>query len=138
TPNICAFNSLGLERVGLSRITPERVANTWIDRDRAGELTGILRGSVANYYTLDPFWLQIWSKLPPPPPGIWEAGASHGIRAAHAQGVTTIYEGHCMELDHVRAYQKMRQENSLTMRVLVSLELANQPFNPHYQPTMDQ
>ena len=138
TPNICAFNSLGLERVGLSRITPERVANTWIDRDWSGELTGILRGSVANYYTLDPFWLQIWGKLPPPPPDIWEKGARYGIRAAHAQGVTTIYEGHCMELDHVRAYQKMRRENSLTMRVLIALEVASQTFNPHYQPTMDQ
>ncbi len=138
TPNICAFNTMGLQRVGLSRITPERVANTWIDRDRDGELTGILRGSVANYYTLDPFWLQIWSKLPPLPDNVWEMGARYGIPIAHAMGVTAIYEGHSMEVDNIRAYQKLRQENQLNIRVQTSLELANQPFRPHYHPTMDE
>ncbi len=137
TPNICAFNTLGLERVGLSRITPQRVHNTWIDRDRKGDLTGVLRGSLANYYTLDPFWLQIWDKLPSPPPEIWEQGATYGIKQAHRLGVTTIYEGHCMEIDHINAYQNLRQKNELNMRVLTSLELANQPFHPHLQPTMD-
>lgn len=137
TPNICAFNSLGLERVGLSRITPQRVHNTWIDRDRAGDLTGVLRGSVANYYTLDPFWLQIWERLPPPPPDVWEQGARYGIRQAHALGVTAIYEGHCMELDHIHAYEKLRRANALTMRVLISLELVNQAFRPHLYPSMD-
>ena len=43
-PNVCAFNSTGLARLGLGPETPDRVQNVWIEKDSGGEPTGILRG----------------------------------------------------------------------------------------------
>ena len=54
-PNVCAFNSAGLAKLGLTRETPDQVEHVWIEKDAAGEPTGILRGSVTNYYTGDAF-----------------------------------------------------------------------------------
>lgn len=137
-PNICALNSMALQQLGLSWHTPQRVCNVWIDRDSNGDLTGILRGSVTNYYTHDPFWMQIWDKLPLPPDEIWERGGRAGMAAMNALGVTTIYESHAMEPEHIHAYQKLRKNNAMTCRVLTSLESADMAFHPHYRPTPEQ
>jgi predicted amidohydrolase YtcJ len=45
TPNVTAFNSPGLERIGITRDTPDRVGKVTIEKDASGEPTGILRGS---------------------------------------------------------------------------------------------
>lgn len=65
TPNVCAFNSAGLARLGITRDTPDRVDNVWIEKDASGEPTGILRGSVNNYYNNCPFWDGLLLQLPP-------------------------------------------------------------------------
>jgi predicted amidohydrolase YtcJ len=39
TPNVCAFNSLGLERLGIDASTPDRVENVWIEKDAGGQPT---------------------------------------------------------------------------------------------------
>ncbi len=54
-PNVIAFNSAGLAKLGITRETPDQVEHVWIYKDAAGEPTGILRGSVTNYYTGDAF-----------------------------------------------------------------------------------
>jgi predicted amidohydrolase YtcJ len=38
-PNVCALNSEGLRRFGMTRRTPDRVSNVWIEKDAAGEPT---------------------------------------------------------------------------------------------------
>ena len=53
TPNICAFNSMGLERIGISDFIPDRGCDVWIEKDDRGRVTGILRGAVNNYYSFD-------------------------------------------------------------------------------------
>lgn len=137
-PNVAAMNSMALQTLGLSWHTPERVCDVWIDRDSNGELTGIVRGSVTNYYTHDPFWMQIWDKLPVPPEEIWEHGGRAGMAAMNALGVTTIYESHAMEPEHIRAYQKLREAGAMSCRVQTSLESADMAFHPHYRPTPEQ
>lgn len=134
-PNVAAFNSRALQEVGLSWHTPERVCNVWIDRDANGELTGIVRGSVTNYYTHDPFWMQIWDKLPLPPEEIWFHGGRAGMGDMNRLGVTTIYEGHTMEPEHIRAYQRLSKEDTMRCRVMTSLDAADMAFHPHYRPT---
>jgi hypothetical protein len=138
TPNVVAFNSMALQRLGLSRITPPRVCDVWVERDHSGELTGILRGSVNNYYTHDPFWLQIWSRLPSPPPEIWELGGRAGMAEMNSLGVTTIYESHIMDPVHVDAYRRLRAAEAMSCRVLTTLEAASQAFDPHNQPDAAQ
>lgn len=97
--------------------------------------TGILRGKVNNYYCDDPFWLQIWSKFPAPPPQLWELGARHARADFARMGVTALYEAHCMEAEHIEAYVKLAAADALTVRVVAGLELFNSPFNPHQEAT---
>lgn len=134
-PNVCAFNSEALKRLGISWVTPPRVCDVWIDRDNHGNPSGILRGSVTNYYTHDPFWLQIWRQLPMPPEDIWVAGGRAGMAEMNALGVTTIYEGHSTEPPHIEAYRTLRRNNEMSCRVLTALDVANTAFNPHYRPS---
>lgn len=134
-PNVVALNSMALKVLGLSWHTPERVCDVWIDRDVNGELSGIVRGSVTNYYTHDPFWMQIWDKLPLPPDEVWEHGGRAGMADMNALGVTTIYESHAMEPEHIDGYRKLHDAGAMQCRVLTSLESADMAFHPHYRPT---
>jgi len=137
-PNVVAMNSMALQTLGISWHTPKRVCDVWIDRDGHNELTGIIRGSVTNYYTHDPFWMQIWDKLPLPPEEIWEFGGRAGMADMNAKGVTTIYESHVMEPEHIKAYQKLNEDHAMSCRVLTSLEAADMAFHPHYRPTPEE
>jgi hypothetical protein len=137
-PNAVAFNSLGLRRAGLSHFTPARVCNVWIEKDAHGTPTGIVNGSVTNYYTDDPFWIQIRERISgPPPDSIWEAAGRAGMASMNALGATTIYESHIMEPAHVEGYRQLRRSGAMTCRVKTTLEVAGQAFDPHLMPTDD-
>lgn len=122
TPNVCAFNSAGLAALGLGRETPDRVGNVWIDKDPSGAPTGVLRGSVNNYYSGDSFMTELVSRLPMLQPDAVLPGARQAMAAYNRLGVTTVYEGHAMGLGEIGAYRALRAENALTVRVLMALE----------------
>jgi hypothetical protein len=133
TPNVCSFNSAGLAAVGISSFIPDKVCDVVIEKDDSGELTGLMRGAVNNYYCFDPFWTQILLKMPGP--ATWDLHDSTiGAMADYNhQGVTTVYEGHNMRADHVRAYKRLRDENALTLRVMSAMDAetyAYPPFRP--------
>ncbi|MGH7856855.1 MAG: amidohydrolase, partial [Candidatus Binatia bacterium] len=138
TPNACALNSLGLVYAGIGRITPDRVCDVTVEKDDEGRPTGILRGPVNNYYSDDPFWLQIVSKLPRPNDALWEIGARLGMQAANRLGVTAAYEAHAMDLAHIRAYRKVAEEGGATLRVSAALEISNGAFNPWSDPSREE
>ena len=123
-PNVCAMNSAALATVGIDRSTPDQVSHVWIEKDPAGEPTGILKGAVTNYYNFDPFFLSVLDRMPPliqpdlVPPAFMEAMARYS-----AFGITTIYEGHAMDFPLVQAYQGMRAMDMLNLRVQVAPEL---------------
>lgn len=132
-PNVVAFNSLGLQHIALTDDLPERVCDVWIDKDRDGRLTGVLRGSVTSMYNFDPYWTQILRKLPPMYPGDLAGPTRDAIRRYNADGVTTVYEAHNMTADHIRAYRALRADGTLTMRVKAGMEVeqyAIPPFQP--------
>lgn len=133
TPNACAFNSAGLQKVGLSDFIPDKVCDVTIEKDDRGDLTGILRGPVNNYYSFDPFWTQILTKLPGPE--TWELHDSGMAAMAelNRSGITAIYEPHNMAPSHIEAYRRLRDEGALTVRVMASLE--SEGFNtPPFRP----
>jgi predicted amidohydrolase YtcJ len=138
TPNVCAFNTPGLARVGIGRITPSQVCDVTVEKDDDGLPTGILRGPVNNYYSDDPFWLQILARLPQPTDMLWEIGAWEGMRRANRLGVTAAYEAHVMDLAHIRAYQKARREGATLLRVSAALEISNGAFDPYSDPTREE
>ena len=133
TPNVCAFNSAGLKRVGITSLIPDHVSDVWIDKDDRGRPTGLLRGAVNNYYSFDPFWSQIQARLPGP--GTWELHESTvGAMAEYnAMGVTAVYEAHNMRTAHIQAYKDLHAAGRLTVRVGAALEsesYAYPPFEP--------
>ena len=135
-PNVCALNSAGLAQLGLGRETPVQNDHVWIEKDPAGEPTGILRGSVTNYYTGDEFMNGLLRRLPLLRPDAILPGTRAAMRAYNALGVTTVYEGHAMDSGLIEAYRMLRREDALTVRVLTALEpeLYTLPFD---QPLSD-
>ncbi|MFE4972750.1 amidohydrolase [Kitasatospora sp. NPDC056651] len=129
-PNVVAFNSAGLRAVGLTAFIPDRVCDVEIDKNEAGDLTGILRGPVTNYYTYDPFWGQILTKLPKLSMANAVAGTTAELARYTAQGVTTVYEGHAMEPEHIGLYRHLRATGALPLRVQATLDVESVIFHP--------
>ncbi|WJR76625.1 amidohydrolase family protein [Bradyrhizobium sp. NP1] len=121
-PNAIAFNSLALEKLGITRETPERVANVWIEKDAEGVPTGRLRGSVTNYYNNDTFANDLWLKIPFLKYEHLEPGTRDAIAAYHKVGVTAVYENHMMDRSLIDAYRSLRDKGELELRVLASQE----------------
>jgi predicted amidohydrolase YtcJ len=121
-PNVCALNSTGLAALGLGRDTPERVDNVRIEKDAHGQPTGLLTGSVNNYYTNDPFMNGLLRQLPLLQPAAVLPGTRRAMAAYNRLGVTTVYEGHAMGQAEIGAYRALRAEEALTVRVLTALE----------------
>lgn len=121
-PNCMAFNSLALQRLGITRDTPDRVGNVWIDKDATGEPTGLVTGSVTNYYANDDFGARLWREIPFLQPDSLLPGTAAAIEGAHRQGVTAIYENHMMESFLLDTYRHLRSEGQLRMRVVLAQE----------------
>ncbi|RJP18598.1 MAG: hypothetical protein C4520_14285 [Candidatus Abyssobacteria bacterium SURF_5] len=121
-PNVCALNSLGLRTLGITRETPDRVENVWIEKDANGEPTGILHGSVNLYYTNDSFIDSLWKQIPFLNPESIFPGTRGAMAEYNRIGVTTVYEGHMMSPAEIEIYRTLRENDELTVRVLTALE----------------
>jgi predicted amidohydrolase YtcJ len=121
-PNVTAFNSLALRMLGIDSTTPDRVGHVWIEKDRAGEPTGILKGSVTNYYSDDAFNQSLWKNIPFLQFDRMKPAVRRAMAAYNRQGVTAIYENHMMDPPLIDAYRQLRRENALSLRVLLSQE----------------
>jgi predicted amidohydrolase YtcJ len=126
TPNVLALNSAGLERLGITAELGERVGRVTIHRDASGEPNGILSGPVNNYYSNEPFVEELMRKLPLLDPGAIGPGTESAMRRFNAMGVTCAYEGHAMDFPLIAAYQWLRAEDRLSLRVLCAPEA--QPY----------
>ncbi|MBI3769084.1 MAG: amidohydrolase family protein [Deltaproteobacteria bacterium] len=124
-PNVCALNSAALARLGITRQTPDQVEHVWIEKDRGGEPIGILRGSVTNYYTGDAFMNGLLRQLPLLQPTAIVPGTINAMARYNALGVTTVYEGHAMEVPLIETYRMLRDQGALSVRVLAAPEVEN-------------
>jgi predicted amidohydrolase YtcJ len=125
TPNVCAMNSMALAKLGFTRDLPDFVDDVFVEKDARGEPTGIFSGYVNTYYNSSRFWLtRVLAQVLKPSDELWYRGALGGLATAARRGVTSAYEGHAMEPEHLAAYQRVRDEGRLTMRVLAALEAA--------------
>ena len=123
TPNVMALNSAGLERLGIDaeHARPGRPGE--IEKDAGGEPTGLLSGSVNNYYSNEPFTEELMraaARCSIRPRSV--PAPSARCAAYNAMGVTCAYEGHAMDFPLIAAYQWLRGEERLTMRVLCAPE----------------
>lgn len=121
TPNVIAFNSMALAKLGISRKTPDRISNVWIEK-QDGEPTGRLLGSVTNYYSYDPYANELWLKIPFLKRQNLIPGTKTAMAAYNRMGVTAVYENHMMDKSLIDAYRELRASNELRLRVLISQE----------------
>jgi predicted amidohydrolase YtcJ len=122
TPNALALNSMALARLGIDERTPEQIGEVWVEKDARGAPTGMLTGSVTNYYSSDSFNHSLWSQIPFVQLDKTFAAVTRGMRQYNAQGVTAIYENHGMEAAHIEGYRALRAAEALTLRVAVAQE----------------
>jgi predicted amidohydrolase YtcJ len=137
-PNVIAFNSAGLAKLKIGRETPDRVEHVWIEKDASGEPTGILRGSVTNYYTGDAFMDSLLVQLPMMQPDKLVSGMAQAQAMFAKMGVTTGYEGHVMDRPLIEAYRFLRQSGLLTMRVLAAPEAEYYALATSAKITLDE
>ncbi|MEV6338810.1 amidohydrolase family protein [Nocardia vinacea] len=128
-PNVVALNSLALRILGIDALTPDRVSDVWIEKDAAGNPTGILRGSVTAYYNMDPFFNDLQTKMPPVilPERVLPA-MIESMAGYNAMGITSIYEGHAMDFPLIDAYRALHAQGLLTLRVQTAPELEANAF----------
>ena len=130
TPNICAMNSLALKLLGFNSSLPDEVEDVFPEKSADGQLTGIFRGRVSSYYNSSMFWLaRVMGMTPMPDESVWYRGGLLGQCRAARRGVTSAYEAHAMDANHLAAYQRMRDDGVLTMRVMGALELTPCAFD---------
>lgn len=131
TPNVLALNTPALRQLGITSAAPDQVGRVAIEKDAAGHPTGILRGAVNNYYSAEPFTEQLMLQLPMMDPGAIGPGTVKAMREFNAMGVTCAYEGHAMDFPLIAAYEWLRSEDQLSMRVLCCPEAQpyGMPFN---------
>jgi predicted amidohydrolase YtcJ len=121
-PSCMSFNSLALRELGITRESPDRIGNVWIEKDAGGEPTGRVTGSVNNYYCYDDYGQQLWRGIPFLKNEFLVPGTQTAIGLFHQQGVTGVYENHMMDKVLIDAYRKLRRDGVLEMRVLASQE----------------
>ncbi|KAG6355189.1 hypothetical protein INS49_004270 [Diaporthe citri] len=123
-PNIASFNSKALEILGITKDTPDRVSDVFIEKDEHGIPTGIVRGHVTNYYNTDPYWQKLAALMPPViQPELLYKSLVDAMAGYNAMGVTAIHESHAMDISHVDFYKLLKAQNALSLRVQCSHEL---------------
>jgi predicted amidohydrolase YtcJ len=138
TPNVMALNSAGLERLGIGADTPGQVGRVTIEKDGAGAPTGILRGTVNNYYSNEPFTEELMRQLPLLQPEAIGPGTERAMRAYNVMGVTCAYEGHAMDFPLIAAYRWLRSKDRLSLRVLCAPEAQPSGLPWNVEPTDEE
>ncbi len=111
-------NSLALGRAGITRETPDPPGGQ-VDRDEAGEPTGILREAAMRL---------VWQAVGRPTAGAVESALKAAIPEAHQLGLTGIHEIDGREA--FQAYQRLRLAGDLSLRVRFFLNPAQELLEP--------
>ncbi len=122
-PGHAAVNSAGLAALGIDAGTPDRVEGVTVEKDAAGDPTGRLSGAVTNYYNHDPFWSALWPRIPYLQPDAIPGGVLASMAEHNGMGITTVYEGHAMDPEHIGLYRGLRAAGALAVRVLAAPEV---------------
>jgi predicted amidohydrolase YtcJ len=112
-PCYTALNSLALKANGLDRNSTSPVEGVELERDAAGELIGVI---VEHNYP-DSAQIALLPAVPRFSPKDRRDGILRSVRAYHAVGTTSVYEGHGCAPEVINAYRDLWQANELTMRM---------------------
>lgn len=111
-PCYTALNSRALALNGLDRTSRPTVPNIDIERDASGELTGVI---VEHNYPAS-VQVDLMRAVPRFTDAERRSALLRSIAAYHAQGTTSVYEGHGCAPAIIDAYRSLRDADELTMR----------------------
>lgn len=114
-PCYAALNTAALALNGIDRNKSPRVQGIEIERDAAGEPTGVL---VDRNYP-DIMQSDLLPALPRFTAADRRAGILRAMKTYHAFGTTSIYEGHGCIPEIVDIYRDLRRTRELTMRTVL-------------------
>ncbi|MFG2940319.1 amidohydrolase [Streptomyces sp. NPDC048282] len=123
-PNHAAFNTAALAALGIDADVADGGGIT-VERNAEGRPTGRVSGAVNNYYnhTHNDHWAEAWGRIPFMQPHLLPGAMSAAMAEQNAMGVTTIYEGHAMDPEHIGVYDMLDQAGALSLRVMASPEV---------------
>jgi predicted amidohydrolase YtcJ len=134
-PAMMAANSRGLELLGVTADSADRIENVWIEKDPAGEPTGRLTGSVITYYGYDAYGDELMNRLVPHFKfDVLLPSVRDGIERYKRLGITAVYENHMLEDEMLEVYRQLRRDDDLAMRVVTSQEAEAYGFAWASQP----
>ncbi len=111
-PLVSVANSRALALAGVGRDTPPPAQSVEIERDARGEPTGVFREQ--GFMPL--VELSLMGVAPGFTVADRVASLPRAARAYHAFGTTSIYEGHGVAAELLRAYRQVHEAGRLTMR----------------------
>jgi predicted amidohydrolase YtcJ len=116
-PLVAIANSEALRRAGITRDTVSPVATLTIEKDAAGEPTGVF-----IEHEMQPLAELIWFRKFF---GFTRADRARALRqsmqAYHACGTTSVFEEHGVANEVIRAYKDVYRDGALTMRAALAL-----------------
>jgi predicted amidohydrolase YtcJ len=111
-PLVSIANTQALRRAGITRDTVSPVASLTIEKDAAGDPTGVFIES-----EMQPLAELIWFRRSF---GFTRADRARALRASmqayHACGTTSVFEEHGIANEVIRAYKDVYRDGALTMR----------------------
>jgi predicted amidohydrolase YtcJ len=115
-PLVSCANTQALVRAGITRDTAAPVATVSIEKDGDGDPTGVI-----VEHELQPVAELIWFREVTRFSAADRLGALPESAAAyHAFGTTSIFEGHGVASEVMRAYRRLRRDGALTMRATLA------------------
>ncbi|RYC80379.1 hypothetical protein BFJ63_vAg16742 [Fusarium oxysporum f. sp. narcissi] len=128
-PNIAVLNTAAIKELGLDGPLPDSEGQITLERNSDGELTGRIMGAVNNIYSsLNDAWADIWSQIPFLQPDLIPSVIGAAMQQQNMHGVTTIYEGHCMDAQQIEFYKTLNDEDKLTVRVMSAPDVLGTVF----------
>jgi predicted amidohydrolase YtcJ len=119
-PGIAIANSAAIRMAGITSTT-ETPAGVEIDRDTAGEPTGVFRDFnfpklMPDTYGTNRGKRALFPMIPPLDQAYMNRAVEAGMQAFNRAGVTAIYEGHGIPKPQQRAYVDLWRRRELTVR----------------------
>ncbi len=111
-PSVAIANSLALRLAGIDRNTQSPDSSVTIERDDAGEPTGILMDS-ERFPSLE---FTLMKVVPRFSQGQRVAALKESMRLYNSVGTTGTYEGHGVASEVLRAYKEVWDANEMTVR----------------------
>lgn len=116
-PLVACANTMALVRAGVTRDTASPIATLEIGRDRRGDPTGIF----VEHDFQPVAELILFRQAPGFTRRERAATLPEAARAYHAFGTTSVFEGHGVATELLRAYKDARRAGTLTMRAALAL-----------------